>query len=237
MGKNLIQQARGKAGPRYAAPSFRYLGEARLPTVSPALVTGTVLDLVRCQGHLTPLMEVKYNGGQTALLQAPEGIRVGAEVFAGPGAPIAAGNVLPLSDIPEGTLVFNIESTPGDGGKFCRTSGTFAKVVGKVGGHVLVLLPSKQEKQIDAKCRAMVGIASGAGRKEKPFLKAGHMHFFMKARNKRYPGISAAAQNAVDHPYGNKRTSRKAKNKPVSKHVPAGRKVGTLWPARTGRRK
>ena len=236
MGKNLLQQARGKGGPRHRAPSFKYAGEAKLPEVL-QLGEGKVTDLVKCRGHHAPLMTVQYENGKIALTQAPEGISVGQTVHVGDGAPIERGNVLPLSALPEGTLIFNIENQPGDGGRFCRSAGSFAKVVAKGAGKVTIQLPSKRTKTVNAGCRAMIGIASGAGRKEKPFLKAGKMHYHRKARNKRYPMISAAAQNAVDHPYGNKRTQRKAKNKPVSKHRPPGRKVGTLWPKRTGKRK
>lgn len=237
MGKNLIQQARGKGGPRYRAPSFRYAGSTRLPAASSDIKKGRVLDIFKSQGHLTPLMSVEFGQGELALTQAPEGIRVGQDIYAGKGSPLQPGSTLRLADIPEGTLVFNIESAPGDGGKFCRTPGACSKIVGKTSTTVTVQLPSKKEKKINPLCGAMVGVASGAGRKEKPFLKAGKMHYYKKARNKRYPMISAAAQNAVDHPYGNKRSQRKAKNKPVSPHAPPGRKVGTLWPKRTGKRK
>jgi large subunit ribosomal protein L2 len=237
MGKSLIQQARGKGGPRYRVPSFRYAGEAVHRPVVSQMVMGEVVDFVKCQGHLAPLARLKYQDGVEALVQAAEGMKVGDMVQTGPGAAVVPGNTLSLADIPDGTFIFNIESQPGDGGKFCRTTGTFARVVGRVGDQVTVLLPSKKQRIFNPGCRAIVGIVAGGGRADKPFLKAGNLHFHRKARNKRYPSIRAAAQNAVDHPYGNKRTSRKGKNKPVGKNVPPGRKVGTLWPRRTGRQK
>ena len=71
---------------------------------------------------------------------------------------------------------------------------------------------------------------------EKPFLKAGRRHYARKARNKLYPLTRASAMNVVDHPFGNTRTSRKAKQKGASKFAPPGRKVGKLWPKKTGKR-
>lgn len=237
MGKSLIQQARGKGGPVYRSRSFAYAGEAKLRPLADKLLKGTVTDLIKCPGHFAPLMEVKYEDGMTALLQAPEFIRVGDELQSGPGSEINPGNILVLRDIPEGTPIFNIESQPGDGGKFCRTSGTVARIVSKTGQFAVVILPSKKERTFNLKCRACVGVIAGSGRVDKPFLKAGNRHFAKRAKNKRYPMISGAAQNAVDHPFGNKRTSRKAKQRSVGHFAPPGRKVGKLWPRQTGRKK
>lgn len=235
MGKTLIQQARGKGGIRYRAPSFRYFGEAKIMTHSEKALNGKVIDLVDCPGHLAPLAKIEYENGQICLIQAPEGIKVGEQVHY--GKEIKNGNILEMKDIPEGTSVYNIEASPGDGGKYCRTSGTFAKVISKTLTEVSVLLPSKKEKTFNNRCRAVIGIVSGGGRIEKPILKAGKRLFLKMARNKRYPNPTGAAQNAVDHPFGNKRTSRKAKQRAINKFAPPGRKVGKLWPRRTGRKK
>ncbi len=237
MGKRIIQQARGKGGPKYRARSHAYAGEAKLRPLSENVLKGVITDIVKSPGHLAPLIKVRYEDGVRALMQAPEFVRVGDEVQAGPGSEIGHGNTLPLRDIPEGTPIFNIEGQPGDGGKFCRTSGTGARITSKTEQYAMVMLPSKREKMFNLGCRACIGIAAGGGRKEKPMLKAGVKHHARKARNKRYPIVSAAAQNAVDHPFGNKRTSRKAKQKAASKFAPPGRKVGKLWPRRTGRKK
>jgi len=236
MGKSLIQQARGKGGPVYRSLSFRFKGDAKLHAPSQSVIQGTITDFVHCPGHTAPLAEISYEDGQTCLLIAPEGVKIGDKVTLG-GAGVEPGNVLSLKDIPEGTPVFNVELRPGDGGRFCRSSGVFARVVTKTPEYVTLLLPSKKLKNIPAQCRAMIGVVAGGGRTEKPFLKAGARHHKARARNKRYPRQSAAAQNAVDHPFGNKRTSRKAKQRPVGHFAPPGRKVGKLWPRRTGRKK
>jgi large subunit ribosomal protein L2 len=236
MGKNLIQQARGKGGPAYRARSFAYAGLARLRNISNNCITGKITDIVKSPGHAAPLIKVSFEDGIKCLMQAPEFVKIGDVLQAGPGSEISAGNIMALKDIPEGTLIFNIESQPGDGGKFCRTSGCAAKVVSKIKDKVTILLPSKNEKKFNLNCRACVGIPAGAGRKEKPFLKAGAVHHAKRSKNKRYPMISAAAQNAVDHPFGNTRSSRKAKNKSTGRFAPPGRKVGSLWPKRTGKK-
>jgi len=237
MGKRLIQQARGKGGPTYRAPSFRYKGVAKHNRHSTQLLEGEVIELVHCSGHTAPLAQVRYANGEVCLMIAPEGIKVGQRVMSGPEAGAQSGNVMPLVDIPEGTAVYNIESVPGDGGKFVRSSGTFAKVVGRFKDHVIVQLPSKKRKTFNPKCRASIGIVAGGGRPEKPLLKAGIKYYRMKAKNKLWPKVSGSAQNAVDHPFGNARSQRKSKSKPVSRHAPPGRKVGAIAAKKTGRRK
>ncbi len=237
MGKNLIQQARGKGGPRYRAPSFKYRGAARHKSFSKDASKGTIIDIVTCRGHSAPLAVVEYPDQELCLAIAPEGIRVGDEISTGNIQNPVKGDTIPLKDLPEGTIIFNIESNPGDGGKFCRASGTFARVTAKIGEKVVVTLPSKKKKEFSPECRATIGIVAGGGRPEKPFLKAGNKHYAKKAKNKLYPIVSGSAQNAVDHPYGNKRSSRKSKARPTSGNAPPGRKVGMLRAGRTGRRK
>lgn len=237
MGKNLIQQARGKGGPRYRAPSFRYAGEAKIRSLHNETITGEIIDILKCQGHTAPLARIKYDDGEFCLLIAPEGVRIGEQVQAGPSSEIKSGNTLELKNIPEGTAVYNLESRPGDGGKFCRSSGTFAKVISKTPKGIIVQLPSKKQKLFNENCRANIGIIAGSGRVDKPLLKAGNKFYKMKAKNKLYPHVSGSAQNAVDHPFGNKRSSRKSKARPTSKNASPGRKVGMIGARRTGRKK
>jgi large subunit ribosomal protein L2 len=234
MGKNLTQQARGKGGPSFTAPSFRYLGEAKLRN---NVLYADIVDIVKCQGHTSPLLDVKYNDNTSGLLIAPEGVFVGQRLAIGNNAPVELGNSLFLKNIPEGSIVFNIEGAPGDGGKFCRTTGTFGKVISKTDKSVSIMLPSKKIKEFHINCRATLGIAAGSGRKEKPFLKAGVRFHYRHARKKRYPLMSGSAQNAVDHPFGNKRSSRKSKARPAPHNAPPGRNVGYIRPKHTGPKK
>ena len=241
MGKNLIQQRRGKGTIRFRAPSFRYIGTVKHRNYTDAekssKVTGTIVSIEHSSGHYAPIIRVRYDDNQEALQIAPEGIKVGDLLEAGFAAEIAGGNTLPLSQIPEGTLVYNIEASPGDGGKFVRTTGLSAKVVSRSGKEIVVQLPSKKYHTFSPTCRATVGIVAGAGRTEKPLLKASNNMYKKMARNKFWPQVTGQAMNAVAHPHGGSRSSKK--NKPtIAKRFasPCGM-VGHIRPRRTGRRK
>ena len=236
MGKNIIAQKRGKGSPTYRAPSFRYIARARFAKPFSAPISGKIMDIVHCAGHTTPLAFVRYDNGESTYLIAGEGFRVGDTIVAGTQE-ISVGNVVELSSVPEGTSVYNLESQPGDGGKFARAGGTFAKVTSKFPDRVMVMLPSKKERAFNPKCRACIGVAAGAGRPEKPFVKAGTKYHQMKARNRVYPIVSGQSMNAVDHPHGTSRSSKKGKPSIAKRHAPPGAKVGLIRPRRTGRRK
>jgi len=147
------------------------------------------------------------------------------------------GNILPLKSIPEGTSIYNIESQPGDGGKFVRASGAFAKIITKMENGIVVELPSSKRKTFTPECRAMVGIVAGAGRTEKPFLKAGTRFYAMKSKNKFWPQVSGTSMNSVNHPFGGSSSHAKGIPTQASRNAPPGRKVGKIAPKRTGRHK
>ena len=234
MGKRLIQQARGKGGPTYRAPSFRYKGKA---TYIDKETSAKIVDIVKCQGHSAPLIKVKYEDNSLGLMIAPEDIRVGDNIILKNDAPLKNGNTLALKNIPLGTAIYNIENTPRDGGKFVRGSGAFAKIVGHTKNKIIVELPSKKQKEFHPECRASIGIVAGSGRKEKPFLKAGRRYYAMKAKNKLYPRSGGTSMNAVDHPFGGTTSSHKGRPTIAPKNAPPGRKVGKIRPKRTGRTK
>ena len=168
---------------------------------------------------------------------SPEKVKVGDVISVGHSNEIKPGNVLLLKDIPEGTLVHNLELRPGDGGKIVRSSGTFARVVAKSEKAVRVVLPSKKEKSFLPDCRASIGVLAGAGRRDKPFLKAGTKMKKMRAKNKLYPRVSGVAMNAVDHPFGGSSSDHKGKPTITGRHAPPGRKVGKIAPRRTGKKR
>ena len=145
MGKRLIQQRRGRGTPRYRSPSHRFKGAVRHLPRNVDSSSGMVLDIVHCAGHSAPLMVVEYDTADVSLAFAPAGIRVGDPVKLG-GTELVTGNTLLLKNVPEGTFVHNIEGRPGDGGKFVRGSGSFARVVAHTPKGVKVKLPSKKEK-------------------------------------------------------------------------------------------
>ncbi|MFH1399373.1 MAG: 50S ribosomal protein L2 [Candidatus Woesearchaeota archaeon] len=237
MGKNLTQQKRGKGSFSYRARSHRFKGESKYHPLAVGPITGVIKDIVHCAGHSSPVIEVVYEDKTEGLLIAPAGVQVGDVIVMGSAAAVKVGNTLPLKSIPEGTLICNVESQPGDGGKFVRSSGVTAKVLAKTNDKVVIELPSKKQKELNPNCRAMIGMVAGAGRREKPFLKAGNRYHRMKAKGKYYPLVTAQAMNAVDHPYGGSRSSRKGRPTIAPRFAPPGRKVGMLSPRRTGGKK
>ena len=238
MGKNLIQQKRGKGSPRYRAPSFRYKGKSNFARLEEGkIITANVTDIVHSSGHSAPLIELKYSNGENGLMQAPEGIRVGDKIEMGRDAELKPGNILPLKNIPEGASIYNIESNPGDGGRFVRASGAFAKIITKMENSITVELPSSKRREFLPECRAMIGIVAGSGRTEKPFLKAGNKFYAMKAKNKMWPIVSGTSMNSVDHPFGGSSSHAKGIPTQSARNDPPGRKVGKIAPKRTGRHK
>lgn len=233
MGKRLIQQRRGRGTRRYLAPSHRFKGAAKHPRMETG---GVIIDLIHCPGHTAPLMAIENELGEFALTIAPLGIKIGDSVSKGEDS-LANGSVSMLKDLPEGTLVYNVEAKPGDGGKFVRASGAFARILSKSENHVRVELPSKKKKLFPSSCKAAVGVVAGGGRCEKPILKAGTKHFKMKARNKLYPRVSGVAMNAVDHPFGGSQSSHKGRPTQSPRSAPPGRKVGKIAPRRTGKKR
>ena len=234
MGKNLIQQRRGK-GSIFKSHSFRYVAKVGVRNVSNT--KAKILDIIHCPGHSGPLIELMYEDKQRGYIIAPEGVKVGDFIYIGEKAPIKEGSIMQLVDIPEGTSIYNIEVKPGDGGKLVRSAGTFARVVTKLPDKIIVELPSKKQKEFNPKCRAIIGVVAGGGKLEKPLLKAGNAYYKMRVKNRRWPRVSGTSMNAVAHPFGGSRSSHKGKINIAPRNAPPGRKVGKLRPRKTGRKK
>jgi large subunit ribosomal protein L2 len=140
---------------------------------------------------------LNYTDGEKRYILAPQGLRVGAEVVSGEGADIAPGNSLPLARIPTGTVVHNVELTPGQGGKLGRSAGTAIQVVAKEGPMVSLRLPSSEVRMVRGECRATVGTISNAEHQNVKIGKAGRN----RHKGKR-PQSRGVAMNPVDHPHG-----------------------------------
>jgi large subunit ribosomal protein L2 len=237
MGKNLTQQRRGRGTLRFRAPSHTFLGEAKYTKIEPGNINGIVTDIRHCPAHSAPLIEVEFDNGQKILMIAPEEKRVGSTISIGENAEISAGNVLALKNIPDGTEIFNIESSPGDGGKFVRAGGNFARIAAKTESEVTIILPSKKQRKFSPECRATIGRIAGAGKLEKPLLKAGNAFYKMTSRNRFWPHVCGQSMNAVAHPHGGKRSSKKNYPLIVPRSAPPGAKVGKIAPRRTGKKR
>jgi large subunit ribosomal protein L8e len=141
---------------------------------------------------------------RTETFIATEGLSTGSFVFCGKKAALSIGNVLPLSALPEGTIVCNVEEKPGDRGSLARTSGNYATIIGHDAdaGRTRIRLPSGAKKSVNTLARATIGIVAGGGRIDKPMLKAGRAFHAAKAKKNNWPKTRGVAMNPVDHPHG-----------------------------------
>ncbi|WP_135821124.1 50S ribosomal protein L2 [Halostella litorea] len=236
MGRRIQGQRRGRGGPTFRAPSHRYKADLTHKTAEDSdVISGTVVDIEHDPARSAPVAAVEFEDGDRRLILVAEGIGVGEEIQVGVSAEIKPGNTLPLAEIPEGVPVSNVESQPGDGGKFARASGTSADLITHDRDAAVVQLPSGQSKRLDPECRATIGVVAGGGRTEKPHVKAGNKYHKMKARGTKWPNVRGVAMNAVDHPFGGGGRQHPGKPKSISRNAPPGRKVGDISSRRTGR--
>jgi len=232
MGKRIIQQARGKGSFTYRVRKKAYRYKVSYPKNLEG--EGKVIKLLNSSAHSYPLAKIKYAKG-LFYIPACRGMIEGQTINF-EGKEIKNGNITFLKNLPVKTLVYNIESRPFDGGKFIKSGGNSAVVNKTVGKDIFVLMPSKKEKKFNPNCRAIIGEIAGAGRLEKPFIKAGKKYHLKKSKNKLWPRTSAVKMNAIDHPFGSGRGKR-IKSKIAKRNAPPGARVGLLRPKRTGHKR
>ncbi len=145
----------------------------------------------------TRIALIFYADGEKSYILAPHGLSVGDIVQSGPEAEVSLGNALPLTNIPTGTVIHNLELTPGRGGQLVRGAGTGAQVLSREGEYVLIRLPSGQMRRILLRCRASIGQLSNPDHKNESLGKAG-----VSRHMGRRPKVRGVAKNPVDHPHG-----------------------------------
>ena len=160
-------------------------------------VPGRVKSIEYDPNRTTRIALIYYADGEKSYILAPLGLAVGDWVQSGPDAEISLGNTLPLTNIPTGTVVHNLELTPGRGGQLVRGAGTGAQVLSREGEYVLIRLPSGQMRRILLRCRASIGQLSNPDHKNESLGKAG-----ASRRKGRRPHVRGVAKNPVDHPHG-----------------------------------
>lgn len=235
MGKRLIQQRRGRTQSKFNSPSHRFKGEVKYDYENKKL-EGVVEDIIHDSGRTAPLAQIR-SGDKKLLMIAPEGIKVGDKIkFIESKKEIGVGKISNIGNITEGTPIYNIELSPGDGGKLVRAGGSNATVVSHDQKKTVVHLPSGSFKTLDSQCRATIGVAAGGGRKDKPFLKAGKKSHAYRTRGKQYPVVRGVAMCAVAHPHGGGGHQHVGKPSTVKRGAPPGRKVGSIAARRTGRK-
>ena len=138
-----------------------------------------------------------YEDSEKRYILAPNGLQVGQKVISGNGIDPEIGNSLPLSDIPLGTLVHNIELQPGQGGVMARSAGTYAQLTSREGKYATLKLPSGEIRMVLTTCRATVGIVGNTDHNLEKSGKAGRNRWLG-----RRPRTRGVAMNPVDHPMG-----------------------------------
>ena len=160
---------------------------------------------------------IQYADGEKSYILAPNGLRVGAKVISGPDAPPELGNAMPLSNVPGGLEIHNIEMNPGQGGKLVRSAGGVARLGAKEGEWSVIILPSGEMRRVKSKCRATIGQLGNLDWINVNIGKAGRQRHMGNR-----PHTRAKAMNPIDHPLGGGEGRSNGGRHPVSKTgVPA----------------
>jgi large subunit ribosomal protein L2 len=140
---------------------------------------------------------IKYEDGTQAYILAPQRLGVGDMVVSGPKVDVKPGNAMPLSSMPIGTIVHNVEMKPGKGGQIARSAGSFVQLVGRDSGSAVLRLNSGETRKVSAECMATVGAVSNPDHMNTVVGKAGRTRWLG-----RRPTVRSIAMNPVDHPNG-----------------------------------
>ena len=160
-------------------------------------MAATVLTLEYDPNRSAFIALVQYEDGEKRYIIAPNGLKVGDQVFSGKDADIKPGNALPLANIPTGTFVHNVELYPGKGAQLARAAGIMAQLMAKENGYALVRLPSGEMRNVPVNCTAVIGQVSNIDHENVNLGKAGRKRH-MGVR----PGSRGTVMNPCDHPHG-----------------------------------
>lgn len=174
-------------------------------------IPGKVLAFEYDPNRSARIALIQYVDGQRAYILAPVGLKVGDPVIASDKADILPGNVLPLSHIPLGTAIHNIELKINGGGKLVRSAGASAQIMAKEGEYAQVRMPSGEVRLISMLCRATIGQVGNLDHENVQLGKAGRSRYLG-----RRPHVRGMAMNPVDHPHGGGEGRSKGGNHPSS---------------------
>ncbi len=161
-------------------------------------IPATVLTIEYDPNRTANIALLQYEDGEKRYIIAPQGLKVGDKVVSGEGADIVAGNALPLSAIPTGTFIHNVELYPGKGAQLARAGGCMAQLMGKEGNkHALIRLPSGEMRYVPVNCMATIGQVGNVDHSNVNIGKAG------KKRHMGWrPTVRGSVMNPCDHPHG-----------------------------------
>ena len=138
-----------------------------------------------------------YDDGEYAYILAPQRLETGDSIVAGDRVDIKPGNAMPMTNIPVGTIIHNVEMKPGKGGQIARAAGTSVQLIGKDAGYALLRLASGEQRMVRAECMATIGVVSNPDNQNINLGKAGRSRWLG-----RRPRVRGVAKNPVDHPHG-----------------------------------
>ena len=160
-------------------------------------IIGTVSAIEYDPNRTANIALINYADGEKRYILAPKGLKIGDKIESGETADIKVGNTLPLANIPEGTMVHNVELKAGKGGQIARTAGSSVQILGREGRYTLLRLTSGEVRKVLSTCRATIGEVGNA---DHELVKIG------KAGRKRHMGIKPTVRGSVmnpnDHPHG-----------------------------------
>ena len=160
-------------------------------------IVGKVASIEYDPNRSANIALINYLDGEKRYIIAPNGLEVGMEIKAGENADIKVGNALPLSCIPVGTVIHNIELRPGKGGELARAAGNSAQILGREDNYVMIRLASGEQRKVLGSCYATIGVV---GNEDHGLVNLG------KAGRKRHMGIRPTVRGSVmnpnDHPHG-----------------------------------
>jgi len=154
---------------------------------------------------------VKYDDGELNYILAPQRLAVGDKIIAGEAVDVKPGNAMPLSAMPVGTIVHNVELKPGKGGQIARSAGSYAQLVGRDQGMAILRLNSGEQRVVSGQCIATVGAVSNPDHANINLGKAGRKVWLGKRPHNR--GVT---MNPVDHPHGGGEGRTSGGRNPVS---------------------
>ncbi len=174
-------------------------------------VPGTVERLEYDPNRTAFIALIQYEDGERAYILAPQRLAVGDSVIAGEKVDVKPGNAMPLSGMPIGTIIHNVEMKIGKGGQMARAAGTYIQLVGRDQGYALLRVASGEVRMVRQECMATVGAVSNADHMNESLGKAGRKRW-MGVR----PTVRGTAMNPVDHPLGGGEGRTKGGRQPVS---------------------
>src|SRR5579871_3586721 len=140
---------------------------------------------------------IKYADGELTYILAPQRLKPGDTVVSGERVDVKPGNVMPMRNMPVGTIIHNVEMKPGKGGQIARAAGTYAQLVGRDQGYALLRLSSGEVRMVRGECRATIGAVSNPDQQNIVIAKAGRNRWLG-----RRPSVRGVAMNPIDHPHG-----------------------------------